>query len=100
ACVHRDSSSVDLTWAVRADGVREGAAACHHEPSDVDRRPAVVVIGPLHSKRDSVSGWDDDAGRPDLDVEAVCLVRREWLYVAMRVVRAPLGAEVRVELAV
>ncbi len=63
-------------------------------PSGID-----IILAP-NGKGNSIARMNDNAGRPDLDVELVDLPRGQGLFLIVRVIRTVRGADLRVELAV
>src|SRR3954462_13815370 len=64
------------------------------------RSPGILVVAAAHAQRNPVALRDDEAGRPDLDVELVDLSRRERLSLVVRVIGPVRHRKYRVELAV
>src|SRR5882762_10049872 len=69
--VQRDFSAEDRKGPVGWVVVDEGPAAAHRvfHIGEGRRFPAVLVVFSADRQRDAVTRRDDDAGRPDLDIE-------------------------------
>src|SRR5438552_8479088 len=68
--------------------VLERPDAGHREPADLSHLVAVLVVPALDREREGIAGRNDDASRPDLDVELVDLAGREQGPPVVRVVWA------------
>ena len=79
--------------------MQERAAAAHLVLERAKAHPAtrLLIVAPLTVRGDPVARRDDDAHRPQLHVELPDVSRLERLGDGVRVVRAVLGAELRVE---
>jgi hypothetical protein len=58
------------------------------------------IVLAAHAERQAIAGGDDDAGRPDLDIELVNLAGHQQLFLVMRMIGLPFGRFRRVEFAV
>src|SRR3954468_6506110 len=98
--VQRHLAAEDRSRPVGRVVMREGAAALHRmlHVRERGRGFVVLVVAPADVERDPVARGDDDAGRPDLDVELDRFSRFQFLKLIMGVI-GPVGKRaLRVEL--
>src|SRR3954466_8377905 len=103
AAVQRHLAAEHGRWSVPRVVVAEGADPAETRPKGSEARagsPGILVVAAAHAQRDPVALRDDEAGRPDLDVELVDLSRRERLRLVVRVIGPVRHRKRRVELAV
>src|SRR5262245_64440067 len=89
--VQRDVAAEDRGRAVARVVMSERPDAGPHLAERLDagaRLAGIHIIGAADGQRDPITFWQNDAGRPDLDVNLVDLARRQLLLLIVRMIRA------------